>query len=418
MQRSWIVLVALLCACKGKGGEEATPSQAVAAEPSPPPLSSSEPGVAPRAATSGPEPGAEGEAGTETGGTATGTETGGAATGTETGGAATETETGEEPPIQAAPVVAAPVRRDSLSAGYIHRCCVTPEGRLGCRGSAKRVELDGFDEAIEAVAAGLYGTCVLDAGGQLRCWGEEAPELDGDRTRFTRIAMGDGFVCGLELGGTLRCHGRADNPFPRPPEPSASAPFIDVVAGWDHACALATDGDVQCFGRGEGEGASLPCSQLEGVPEGVCKRGQWASQVWTQAPFGLVAKRIAAGGEHSCALSVDDEVVCWGAMGHGDGNTIYSSHLQVPEDLGTQPPIVDLAVGGGTSCVLHEGGAVTCWGQHEDAIPGTFVDIDCGASEVCGLRASGELECFAHSRFVGVGSDERELVCRTGEAGR
>ncbi len=109
-------------------------------------------------------------------------------------------------------------------------------------------------------------------------------------------------------------------------------------------------------------------------------------------------------------MRVAGEVVCWGAWGHGDGNTIWSNQLFPPETL--RGEIRKLTGGGGSSCALHADGTTTCWGDQKD-LPGEFVDIDGGASGTCGIRRNGTMECFTYSSFAGAKPGTSPLRCAT-----
>ena len=91
-------------------------------------------------------------------------------------------------------------------------------------------------------------------------------------------------------------------------------------------------------------------------------------------------------------------------------------------DGGSQGAFVDVSAGLGYSCGLREGGAVECWesgwngalpdewwereirdswsGDPADAVPpsGVFTAVSAGWGNACGLRPSGELECWGRNR--------------------
>lgn len=96
--------------------------------------------------------------------------------------------------------------------------------------------------------------------------------------------------------------------------------------------------------------------------------GRSAPQVFQAAPTlppltGIV--QVAAGGAHTCALTDQGDVLCWGANGFGrlgDGSTTSSPTPVAVADLGTG--VQAIAAGGEHTCALTDQGGVLCWGAN------------------------------------------------------
>ena len=75
---------------------------------------------------------------------------------------------------------------------------------------------------------------------------------------FVTLAAGNGYTCGLTASGTAYCWGwneqgqlgigQVSDVIPEPVAVSGNALFKALSAWWDHTCALTADGDVYCWG--------------------------------------------------------------------------------------------------------------------------------------------------------------------------
>ncbi|MBK9073048.1 MAG: hypothetical protein IPL79_18930 [Myxococcales bacterium] len=297
-----------------------------------------------------------------------------------------------------------------LAVGYMQRCCLTDAGRVDCAGGSEHGESKPPAEAMTAISAGLYTTCGIDASQRLRCWGQWSPASDptwDDALRFRSVAVGRDFACALTLEKNMVCW--SSEAFTAIP----SGPFERIDAGYSSACAMRANGEVRCAGFAEQPDPIL-CDDLEHVawapvPDDACEPGRLVPRSWSHPPKGLVATTFAVGDDHACARTTQGAVVCWGAWGYGDGNTIWSTHLFPPK---LPQHVVKLTAGGGSTCALTAEGEAICWGgQAQTPLTGRFLDIDAGANGTCGLRADGTVECFDHASFAGTPADPNVLQC-------
>ena len=98
--------------------------------------------------------------------------------------------------------------------------------------------------------------------------------------------------------------------------------------------------------------------------------------------------KVAAGGGHTCAIKIDNTIVCWGSNSHG----------QATPPSGT---FSSVSAGGLHSCAVRSDSTVACWGKNDDgeATPpsGTFNAVSAGGDHSCGLRTNGTLACWGRN---------------------
>ena len=95
------------------------------------------------------------------------------------------------------------------------------------------------------------------------------------------------------------------------------------------------------------------------------------TQIWAQRPV-LVrdltsATSLAAGGQHTCAVSADQTVRCWGSDVDGqlgDGTTLAATpYSAVPAKVVGLEGVTAVAAGQTHTCALPSDASVVCWGS-------------------------------------------------------
>ncbi len=131
--------------------------------------------------------------------------------------------------------------------------------------------------------------------------------------------------------------------------PGFSGTVASVVAGYNHTCALTGQGKVYCWGD----------NRYGQLGDGTLN----ASSTPVQLPLSQPASMIAAGQYHGCAVLKDASVRCWGSNRRGQLGTGTFKASPVPvavRELGGG--VRQVAAGAAHTCALLQGGAVKCWG--------------------------------------------------------
>jgi alpha-tubulin suppressor-like RCC1 family protein len=284
----------------------------------------------------------------------------------------------------------------AIAAGGVHSCAVTRAGKTWCWGSNNAAQLgdglspddggrffapvpvpvSGPDEPITALAAGWVHTCGLSATGKVWCWGLRLSDLD--EPKFAAVPMRI---------------------------PGLPAPVMAISSGGVHMCALTSAGDIWCWARFN--------------DRGEVGDGSVADRVGPVAVHGLPgpATAIAAGGHHTCALLPAREVWCWGdnVVGQlGTGQVDENPHPLPARVAGLPSDIASIAAGGGHTCAVTVVGAVWCWGNNwvgqlgngridslPQPVPQQVVGLPGPVSRVVGSEASGHPGFEAPLEFAG-----------------
>lgn len=186
------------------------------------------------------------------------------------------------------------------------------------------------------------------------------------------------------------------------PDFTVTSGITAISVGEFHSCALTGTGSVKCWGSNDngqlGDGTTtrrLVPVTVSGLTSGVAA--------------------IAAGGEHTCALTSAGGVKCWGnnSLGQlGDGTVI--NRLTPVSVSGLTSGVVAIATGGSHTCALTSAGGVKCWGSNFNGElgDGTWdpfwrptpvnvtgfasgaVAIAAGSGHTCAVTSAGGVKCW------------------------
>ncbi len=286
----------------------------------------------------------------------------------------------------------------SVTTGYNHTCALSEGGVAYCWGRndygqtgddpsepnltpTPLVFPDGL--TFTNLDAGGNHTCAIsaDAGGYgdtaAYCWGynvygqlgggDWVGEYSSDALHVVlempvvAISAGGSYTCALTSNGAFWCWGSNDygqlgigeptdqfNPYPAIVELGGVSAF---AAGDYHGCAINGDG-TSCWG---GFWQDEPVLQ--------------DGSAWSPTPVlvdGLDAVAVDGGGYHTCAITTDDELVCWGGNEKGQlgiGTVDPTADPTPVEGIGA---VTMVSTGGNHTCAVDTEGALWCWGYNGD----------------------------------------------------
>jgi alpha-tubulin suppressor-like RCC1 family protein len=337
-----------------------------------------------------------------------------------------------------APAVAISAR-GQVNGGGAHACALLATGAVTCWGdngfgqlgtgdttplsspSPPLVFADGF--VPQKVVAGNQHTCAVSTDDRIKCWGSDqagqlgagysgdlhapGPDLRLRGRAVLELAAGDDHTCALLEGGALKCWGRnaagqlglgdlanrGDGPGQMGDhltEVQLGGPVIAVAAGAAHTCAVTDDGAVRCWGAGD-------AGQL-GLGSELGALGPPAPAV--ALPGAAVS--VAAGADYSCALLASGQASCWGAGARGQLGTGDLTGRAAPAGvISFGAKATSLAAGARHACALLDSGRIACWGANDSGQlgQGDAADrsgpalVELGRGDVLAVAAGGDTTC-------------------------
>ena len=143
-----------------------------------------------------------------------------------------------------------------------------------------------------------------------------------------------------------------------------------VSCGFDHTCVLSTNQSIKCFGGGYS--GQLGYGNTDNIGDDENEMGDDLSVVKLGIDF--IPIQVDCGESHSCALSEDQQIKCWGVnhvgqLGQGDttnrGNDINQMGDNLtPIDLGTEFNASSIRCGQHNVCALSTDHDTKCWGHN------------------------------------------------------
>jgi alpha-tubulin suppressor-like RCC1 family protein len=210
------------------------------------------------------------------------------------------------------------------------------------------IDVSGLTSGVSAIATGAYHTCALTSSSIVKCWGYNSSGQLGNGSTTNRltpvnvsgisgvsaIAMGFSHTCALTSGGEVKCWGEnyygqlgnntsgtGTNRLTPVDVTDLTSGVSAIAAGLWRTCALTSGGGVKCWGYNSshgllGDGTTTPHNtpvNVSGLASGV--------------------SAIAMGYSHTCALTSNSGVKCWGYNGNGQLGNNSTTSSSTPIDV-------------------------------------------------------------------------------------
>ncbi|KAL7511909.1 hypothetical protein ACHAXN_009715 [Cyclotella atomus] len=276
-----------------------------------------------------------------------------------------------------------PPTETTLTTGLFHTCAITKRaGTEECSSACGPVKCWGNNDKGQSspphgvvftqISAGGYFTCGLEADREVICWGEidklrpHDHIMDESKPKPKETYSGERHKRRLdksEYKAEIERRKKRSNVEESYAEeakqsviffPTGTGEYIQISSGMKHACALARDLTVHCWGRND-------------FGEGSPPRKKFV--------------QIAAGNSVTCGLDSNGTAECWGR------NPI---HQTTPQDKIFQQ--ISSSSLGHHICGVEADNSIYCWGDNirgqTDPQEGSFLQVTTGYRTTCGIRDS------------------------------
>lgn len=237
--------------------------------------------------------------------------------------------------------------------------------------------------AFEQVSAGQDHTCGVTADHLAYCWGRNSEGELGDGTatsrtapvavagglRFRQISAGYSSTCAVTTEYRAYCWGEnaigqlGDGSLTRRFTPAAVAGghrFRQVTIKFQHACGVSyPDNRAYCWG--DNRQAQLGIGTNSGPQTGYY--GAYSSAP-VRVARSLSYHQISAGYDHTCGVTTDSFLFCWGYNRDGQVGDGSTSWIRLkPQLIASTRRFREVDAGRDYSCAVTTGERAFCWGN-------------------------------------------------------
>jgi alpha-tubulin suppressor-like RCC1 family protein len=362
-----------------------------------------------------------------------------------------------------------------IDAGGYHACGITTteqllcwgynaDGQLGL-GSTSLVTsptLIPGDLRYRRIAGGFYHTCAYTLAANVLCWGNNSDgrlgggtgsstspvqvmtaasidTLQGDTVVVGSVALlvqglaaGEAHTCAIDLVQKAWCWGRnSEGQLGRGDFTSSFAPtpintdlFKEVSVGGLHTCGITVAGAGRCWGynvAGQLGDGSISASGLPVAVPGTFRTDPLVIFHSPDPDFPLPpGPFVAAGYDHSCAITVAGPTLCWGLNEYGQVGDGTTANRTSPVTVAGGHAFAAITAGLRHTCALDTSGVAWCWGDNTYgelgdgthtrsetpvAVAGglQFAYLKAGELSACGVTPTGVAYCWGDNEYGQLG---------------
>ncbi len=335
------------------------------------------------------------------------------------------------------------IKAKQIAAGLGLTCAVNTDKEAVCWGSIADPAYDDKDKLLKEpevrtwwtptrVLEGLGSVAQVTVGGETAC-------------RKFDVKKCDTYVCGVSTDGNIACEGwwpgvnqtsnavtwvdASSTPFA---ELSGDKNVLSAAAGDDHVCVLAgatVPSEAYCWGPSANHVGRDP-SKGSGYNIAVVDEPSNYPEIGFDPPM-KNSILIAAGTEHTCAVTEHGHVNCWGPSGNALGNkgAARGPESWRPVAVKDVDDAVQISAGETHTCITR-GSRIRCWGSNNAGQLGDgtnsnssnepvnvpnlkdFIQVAAGSQHTCAIERSapgaqsGTVLCWGDDSFGQLGDNE------------
>ncbi len=212
----------------------------------------------------------------------------------------------------------------AIDAGLWYTCAIASDNQAYCWGnngsgqfgdnsianSSAPVAVDTTGvlqgKTVLSLSAGSSSTCAIASDNQAYCWGNNNTGKLGDNTTFSSTVPVAVNKTGVLAGKTVK----------------------SISTGYGNACVIASDDQAYCWGRNDNNQLGNNSTANSLVPVAIDTSG---------ALRGKTVQAISVGLDHACVIASDDQVYCWGDNNAGQLGNGMSTGQAAPAAIGYHP---------------------------------------------------------------------------------
>jgi alpha-tubulin suppressor-like RCC1 family protein len=246
--------------------------------------------------------------------------------------------------------------------------------------------------------------------------------VDTARVSWTSFSAGNEHVCAIDSSGPTYCWGSnaagqlgSGTASKQRLVPTMVIPrgFVGVSAGGEHSCAVRASGMAFCWGLNRNGTLGDSTRTSRATPR----------RVSGGLRFTAVIAGTYGGSGHTCGITTDSSIYCWGLNTMGQlGIGTVSPHVTHPAKITGADKWSSVVTGTGHTCALRADSTAYCWGLNSTGALGDgtrtsrasptkvvgpqFTSLTAGALHTCGISTNGKVFCWGYNGFgqLGTGS--------------